>query len=77
MKQTYISLATKINDDATMYELLIASYVVSSKLQENLPAESYLLPYILQARIRNFKCSKSFSRAERKFQMLKYVRSSN
>ena len=74
MKHTYISLATKINDDATMYELLIASCVVSSKLQENLPAESYLLPYNLQARMRNFKCSRSFSRAGRKFWMLKCVR---
>ena len=34
MKQTYILLATKINDDATMYELLIASYVVGSKFEE-------------------------------------------
>ena len=34
MKQTYISLATKINDDALMYELLIASYVVGSKFKE-------------------------------------------
>ena len=31
MKQTCISLETKINDDAAMYEWLIASYVVGSK----------------------------------------------
>ena len=34
MKQMYISVATKINDYALMYELLIASQVVGSKFEE-------------------------------------------
>ena len=44
MKQTYISLATKINDDALMYELLIASYVVVLNSRKDLRAESCVLP---------------------------------
>ena len=34
MKQIYISLATKINDDVTVHELLIASEIVASKFEE-------------------------------------------
>ena len=34
MKQTYVSLATKINNSATMYELQIATYLFGSKFEE-------------------------------------------
>ena len=34
MKQTYIYSATKINDEAVMSELLIASYIDGSKFEE-------------------------------------------
>ena len=34
MKQTYVSLATKINNRAKMYELQIASYLFGFKFEE-------------------------------------------
>ena len=33
MKQTYVSLATKINNNATMYGLQVTSYLFGSKFE--------------------------------------------
>ena len=34
MKQTYVSLATKINENATVYELQIVSYLFGFNFEE-------------------------------------------